>query len=209
MQDPQITRTLVVDTNPFTRKALVTFLDELDICEIVGQADAAPVARELCERMQPDLVALKLPLDSGQGFTLLPEFRKMQRHTQLLVVMDDVREEDVEHARRHSPLALMHSHDVPRELAAALNALLRGEPFASQRVVQRLLTRRPAATAPHPRVPLSDRELEVFTLFRRGPGPKEIADNLGLSVKTIETYLERLREKFRVRTNAELRGLAS
>ncbi len=93
------------------------------------------------------------------------------------------------------------------EIMAAVREVLAGRRYVSSRIARRLeqakLGRREAGddTALSR---LSDRELEVFTLIGRGLGTREIAERLGLSVKTVETYREHLKEKLALGSGAEL-----
>ena len=110
------------------------------------------------------------------------------------------------------------TEDVLTELSVACAAVMRGDLHLSRAVVREMKTgpgappllgsRRVAARAEPPRESLSNREREVFDLIGRGHGCKEIAGRLGISVKTVETHQQRIKDKLGLENCAELRRLA-
>jgi DNA-binding NarL/FixJ family response regulator len=98
-------------------------------------------------------------------------------------------------------------HETSKNVLASIRRVLAGGVYVSDRIVNRMAlrltsSRRPVLTSPVER--LSDRELEIFQLLGQGRSPSEIAGDLNLSLKTVQAYCARAKEKFGVTSLTEL-----
>lgn len=205
-------RVLVVDGVPLTRFALAALTNSHPSLEVCAEAASAPEARQLCAERRPDLALVDLAVPRGDGLVLLRELRKLHPPLRLLVVSE---RDDVQHVRRAlraGATGYVTRLDECREFLEAFECVIRGEVFASHRVSRGLLKE----LAPGERLSsianldrLSDRELHVFRLVGNRLGPTAVAQHLGVSVKTVETYQRRIKEKLDLCSCSELHKRAA
>jgi len=179
---------------------------------VCAETDTASTARELFEQHHPELVITGLALRGGDGIGLIKDFRKSHPASHTLVISKRDDGLVVQRAFRAGARAYLMAGDDTSEILRALDRILLGELYASESVGQRLLENC-AGTVKRTRnsklESLSDRELQVFSLFGRGFGATRIATELHLSVKTIETHQRRIKEKLGLRSAVELSKEAS
>lgn len=181
-------RVLVVDDHPIVREGLVRLLAKAGI-EVVGQAQDGGEGVRLAALLRPQVVLWDLAMPGG-GFRGLANLANAAPEARVLVLtaLDDpllARE-----AARTGAAGFLAKTASPRELVAALNACAQGENA-------------------FPNLPeLTPRERQVLSLLGEGLSNQEIADKLGISVKTVEAHLERLKGKFCCTSTAELRAQA-
>jgi DNA-binding NarL/FixJ family response regulator len=141
------------------------------------------------------------------GLELIKDIRA--QHKRLPVLVFTMHEESVyaERALRAGAQGYLMKQERPERLMEALRTLMRGDYAISSEFTGRILRAmlHPHAQRPLPSVrSLGDRELEVFQLIGQGIGTREIATRLGRSVKTIETYRSRIKEKLELKTATDL-----
>jgi len=198
-------RILVVDDHPLVRSGLCQAITATADLEVCGEADGWHEAMEIMRVTDPDLIVLDLNLKDGSGWTLLEQ---LQAHGQLRpVLVLSVCDEQVYAQRLLKAGARGYlMKDTPIEsVLAAIRKILTGQVALSETMTSLVLE-----NAAHPGLAvssmeqLSTRELQVYEMLGRGLGNMAIADNLGVSHKTIGTYKARLMEKLGYRTTPEL-----
>lgn len=206
-------RVLIVHSSPVTRFGLAILLTESGRFAVCAQTDAAAMARELFEQHQPDLVVTGLTLRGGDGIGLIKDFRKLHPTSRTLVLSKRDDALAMQRAFRAGARAYLMAGDETTEILKALDRILAGELYASASVGQRLLENladgQLKSNDASKVTSLSDRELQIFSLFGRGFGATRLAKELHLSVKTIETHQMRIKEKLGLRSAAELSKEAS
>ena len=204
---PKILSVLVVHHAPVTRFGLTILLKASRGFKVVGETSSAPVARRLFSEIQPDLVILSLTLQHGDGISLLRDFRKMNPSARTLVLTAREDPLSVQRAFRAGACGYVVAQDETREVLYALERIAAGELYASAIVANRFLQMLAAGLVETPRDPcaqLSDRELQVFRLIGSGLGTSRVAKELHLSVKTIETHRQRIKQKLGLIKGMEL-----
>ncbi len=204
---PPAARVLIVDDHPLVRRGLMEMLRSQPGVEVCGEAaDAASTWREL-ERTRPQLVMLDLSIPGSDGLELLKCIRARYPAIRILVVSMHEEHTYAERALRAGALGYVHKHEPPETIIHATHEVLAGRRYVSREVEERLLARlngsapgveRPARDA------LSDRELEVLAMLGEGKTTSQIADELHLSRKTVQSHREHLKQKLRLRNAAEL-----
>ena len=179
---------------------------------VVGQASSAPEALPAIASTKPDIVIVDISLPGRDGIELTKDI-KAQNHATLVLVLS-MHDESLyaERALRAGAAGYVMKNASSDALVQAIRKALSGEIVVGQNLVQRILTRnaageRQAALSPLER--LTNRELEIFRLLGRGRLRREIAQQLRLSVKTIESHQSHMREKLELSTNNQLRQLAA
>jgi two-component system response regulator NreC len=205
---PRVIRVLIVDDHAILRSGLRMLLGAQQDMDVVGEASDGAEAVRLVDELQPDVVLLDLAMPGTSGLDALRLIKRDGSFTRALILSQY---DDESYLRRAleagaSGYVLKRAADV--ELLSAIRAVSRGEVYLEPmltRLVVNDLFRRGDDNAVSVKVPaLSDREREVLQLVALGHTNQQIADQLILSVKTVETYKARVMEKLGVRGRAAL-----
>jgi DNA-binding NarL/FixJ family response regulator len=198
-------RILVVDDHPLMRGGLCQAIAATADLEVCGEADGWHEALEKTRAAAPDLIVLDLNLKDGSGWTLLEQLQARGGLRPVLVL--SVCDEQVYAQRLLKAGARGYlMKDTPIEsVLAAIRKVLTGQ-LALSETMTALVLENVANPGPPPTAmeQLSTREMQVYAMLGRGLSNKTIADNLGVSPKTIGTYKARLMEKLGYRTTPEL-----
>jgi DNA-binding NarL/FixJ family response regulator len=200
-------RILLVDDHPIMVQGLTQLINEQADMEVCGAAPDTARAMQLAGSLNPDLVIVDISLQGADGIHLLKDLKA--RHPGLLTMVLSLHEESLyaERALRAGARGYVMKQAPPVSVMTAIRRVLAGEMCVSDKIAHRILEQ---AMTPHgalaasPVETLSDRELEVFRLIGRGRSTKEIADELHLSIKTVESYRAHIKDKLQIATAAEL-----
>ncbi len=200
-------RILIVDDHPVFRHgigALISAEKDLTVC---GEAESAPAALEAMRRLKPDLAMLDISLQGTNGIELIKLMRAEQ--PRLPVLMLSMHDESLYALRalRAGAKGYVMKAEAPTQVLAALRKVLLGEIYVSPRFSERLVFKAIQSLEGGMGSPvdkLSDRELEVLQLLGKGFGTREIANELHLSVKTIETHRAHIKEKLGFKDAGEM-----
>jgi DNA-binding NarL/FixJ family response regulator len=198
---------LLVDDHPITRRGLRQLVNQQLNLEVCGEADCAEAAEELSRELQPDAAIVDISLHAKSGIELTKTIRHYAPATAVLILTMHDESLYAEESMRAGAQGYLMKTEAPEKLVTALERLLRGDTYFSSRVKQKMLhvlrqrKRRPSDFAIDA---LSAREREVLRLTGDGYTPTEIAEKLGLSRKTIDTYREHLRRKLGIDDSNEL-----
>jgi len=198
---------LIVDDHPLVREGLADLVNKEKDLVVCGQAEDAYQAMEAIRELKPDMAIVDISLKETSGLELIKDI-KIQ-HPGLPVLTLSMHEESVyaERALRAGAKGYIMKREATKKVVTAIRKVLRGQLYLSEKMMTRLVRKfvdgKPeAGTSPIDR--LTDRELEVFSLLGRGNGTRQISEQLHLSVKTIETYRSRIKEKLNLTSASEL-----
>lgn len=209
-KSPTRAKVLVVYRIGFVRAGVLSLIGNSIQFVVCGETDEAPLARELFLRHKPHLVVVGLRLCGADGIQLIKEFRNLNPAAAILALSEHADPFSAQRAFRAGARAYLTIDDAP-ELLRAFDKMLTGHPHVAASVLPLILSNFAAGTK-NSRNPdinnLSDRELEIFSFIGRGVSVSELASELHVSVKTIETHQMRMKEKLALHTAAELRQKA-
>ena len=200
------TKVLIVHGSPVLRFGLARLLRRFRSFRICGQTEDVRAARELFARHRPDLVILGLTLRHGDGVSLIKDLKKSAPRVRIMVLSQRSDVLSLQRSFRAGATGYLAAHEALSEFSRALNEVVAGEIYASP-LVARLVLQIVAGGEMKPTVSeskLSDRELQIFALIGRGLGATRVANELHLSVKTIETHRTRIKQKLGLQSGAEL-----
>jgi DNA-binding NarL/FixJ family response regulator len=204
------TTVLVVHRTDFVRAGVLALIAKSMQFVVCGETDEAPLARELFLRHKPHLVVIGLRLCGADGIQLIKEFRSLNPVAAILALSEHADAFSAQRVFRAGARAYLTIEDAP-ELLKALNEISTGHPYVGSSVLPLILSNF-AAGSKNSRSSdinnLSDRELEIFPFIGRGISVSELATELRVSVKTIETHQMRMKGKLALHTAAELRQKA-
>ena len=203
-------KVLVVHRIGFVRAGVISLIEKSMQFVVCGETDEAPLARELFLRHKPHLVVVGLRLCGADGIQLIKEFRSLNPVAAILALSEHADPFSAQRAFRAGARAYLTIDDAP-ELLRAFDKILTGHPHVAASVLPLILSNFAAGTKNSRNLDinnLSDRELEIFSFIGRGVSVSELASELHVSVKTIETHQMRMKEKLALHTAAELRQKA-
>jgi len=173
---------------------------------VCGEADSAPAALQKIVALKPDVAIIDLSLKGGSGLELIKQLRAQGLNLKVLVF--SMRDEGVyaERALRAGAHGYITKEEGTEKAIAAIRLLMQGKRCLSDRVAERMMDTLVGNTggAEQAIESLSDRELEVLELIGNGLGSREIAQKLHLSIKTIESHREHIKNKLSIDSTAEL-----
>jgi len=201
----------VIDDHAVLRYGLSELISECPDLEMVGQAGSAEEALASFGTAVPDLAVLDITLPGMSGLELIKVLK--DRHPAIQVLVLSMHDESIyaQRAIRAGARGYIMKQQAINEVVEAIRRVLDGDLYLSRAMSRRVLEvafRSDIPVADSPVSTLTDRELEVFRLIGQWKGATEIAHRLKLSVKTVETYQAKLREKLGVRDASQLQNQA-
>lgn len=200
-------RVLLADDHAVLRSGLRLLLTSRNEFEVVGEASSGIETLSLAEKLQPDLILLDLSMPMLGGLDALPALRKLVPSACVLILTMHDDPQYLRQALKHGASGYVLKKAADAELLSAMRAVLRGEvyvhPSMTRVLLEDMLETQPAEQEGEWKS-LSEREQEVLKMVALGHTSAEIAGQLNLSAKTVETYRARGMEKLGLRTRAAL-----
>lgn len=201
------TRILVVDDHPIVRQGLALMINREPDMLVCGEAEEAHSALRAVPELQPDVLIVDISLNGPDGIELVKSVRVRDPRLPILVLSMHDESLYAERALRAGANGYIMKQEATEKVLIAVRRILKGDVYLSDRMSGKMLQQyvRGSSTVRHsPVADLSDRELEVFRLIGEGHGTRQIAEELHLSVKTVETYQAHIKEKLSLRNAREL-----
>ena len=200
---------LIADDHALLRAGLRMLLDAQPDMKVIGDVGSGSDLLKVCAQLNPSLILLDLSMPTLGGLETLPMLNKLVPETRIIILTmhDDVNY--LQGALRTGASGYILKKAVDTELLMAIQTVMRGETYVhsamSEKLLQKIDTHTVAVkTQADPWDSLSDRERDVLRLVALGYTNAEIASELFLSVKTVETYRTRGMEKLNLQTRAQL-----
>jgi DNA-binding NarL/FixJ family response regulator len=200
-------RVFIVDDHPLLRQGLALLINREEDLIVCGEAEEAPAAMRALSQCQPDILIVDISLNGPDGLDLLKSIRNSYPGLPVLILSMHDEATYAERALRARANGYIMKQEATEKVLVAVRRILNGEIYLSDRIANKMLQQYigGASTALQSRLnALSDRELEVFRSIGEGRSTRQIADELHLSVKTVETYQAHLKEKLALRSGREL-----
>ena len=202
-------RVFLVDDHPLVREWLTALINGQIDLTVCGEASDAPQALSEVARVRPDVAIVDISLSGGSGLDLVKDLRVHAPEVRIIVL--SMHEENLyaERVLRAGARGYVMKRESTKKVLAAIRRVLDGgvylsESFAAVMAEKMVGSRVPVQTARSPGELLSDRELEVFRFLGQGRGTPQIAETLGISLKTVQAYCARIKEKLGIANATEL-----
>ena len=197
----------VVDDHPLLRQGLALMIDREPDLMVCGEAEEAQAALKEIAARKPDILIVDISLKGPDGIDLLKNLRAL--YPDLPVLILSMHDESIyaERALRARANGYIMKQEATEKVLVAIRRILAGDIYLSEKMANKLLHQYVSGSARNEQSrlsALSDRELEVFRQIGEGRSTREIAENLHLSIKTVETYQAHIKEKLSLRTGREL-----
>jgi DNA-binding NarL/FixJ family response regulator len=197
----------IVDDHPLVREGLTNLINGQNDLIVCGEARDSTEAIDGIAKERPDVAIIDISLVNESGLELIKHLVK--QFPQVAVIVLSMHDEALyaERALRAGARGYVMKHETSKSVLASIRRVLADGVYVSDRIVNRMAlrltsSRRSIASSPVER--LSDRELEIFQLLGQGRSPSEIARDLKLSLKTVQAYCARAKEKLGVTSLTEL-----
>jgi DNA-binding NarL/FixJ family response regulator len=201
------TKILIVEDHPIFRMGMIDLINQESDMAVCGYADDVPGGRKAIERLKPDMVIVDLSLKNSSGFDLVKEISSHHRDLPVLVL--SMHDESL-HAERclvAGAKGYIMKQETSKSVVKAIRQIMAGHIYISRDITENILSRfqsQPDSFHKSPIHALTDRELEVLQLIGKGFTSGRIAHQLNVSVKTVGTYRERIKEKLCLKHGGEL-----
>jgi two-component system response regulator NreC len=200
------TRILIADDHNVLRAGLAALLAAQEGFEVVGEVADGRSAVELARTLEPDLLLLDISMPGLDGIAATREVRRATPAVKVLILTMHEDEALLREAVEAGASGYVVKRAAESELVNAINAAMRGELYVHPAMTRRLFVR--GAAQPRPRLgaveELTRREVEVLRLIAQGFTNAQVAEKLGLSVRTVETHRSNIMGKLAMTTRAEL-----
>ena len=205
----QKNRIFVVDDHPLVREWLTSLINQQPDLEICGEAENAAQALHGISLSKPQLAIIDISLNAASGLELVKDLCIQHPLVASLVLSMHEEELYAERAMRAGARGYVRKRETSKNILAAIRCVLAGGIYVNEKISSKLLLKflkgQEGVGASQSRIgELSDRELEVFELLGNGRSTSEIAYELHLSLKTVQQYCVRAKEKLGLTTATEL-----
>jgi DNA-binding NarL/FixJ family response regulator len=203
----QKSKVLLVDDHPMVREWLATLINQQADLEVCGEAESAPKAMQIIGTAKPDIAIVDISMEGGSGLELIKNVKAIHPHVQMIVLSMHDEGQYAERALRAGARGYIMKREATKGVLLAIRCVLGGKLYLSDKMTlqmaERFVDGRPKEETSIVEK-LSDRELEVFQLLGRGYTTRQIADELHVSFKTVQSFCARIKEKLNFVNAAEL-----
>ena len=192
-------RIFIVDDHPLVREGLTDLINGQDDLIVCGEAKDSAQAIDEIMKARPDVALIDISLTNESGLELVKQLARQFPQVALIILSMHDETLYAERALRAGARGYVMKHETSKSVLASIRRVLGGGVYVSERINKRIASRLDSSrelvtTSPVER--LSDRELEIFRLLGQGRTTSQIAGDLKLSLKTVQAYCARAKEKF-------------
>jgi DNA-binding NarL/FixJ family response regulator len=200
-------RVLLVDDHPIVRQGVQLLVDSEEGMRVCGTAESPTGALEQIKATKPTIAVVDLSLKDGNGLDLIKDIKI--RYPKVAVLVLSMRDDSfyAERALRAGAMGYITKEEATDRIVEGIRRVLAGEVYLTDSLSAQLLGRmvdKNASLETSPIDELTDRELQVFDMIGQGMATREIAENLKLSVKTVESHREHIKNKLNLTNATEL-----
>ena len=198
---------ILVDDHPLVREWLTNLIHQQPDLMVCGEAETAPAALQTIEATKPDVAIVDISLKDSSGIELIKNIKVS--HPQLAVIVLSMHDERLyaERALRAGARGYIMKRETAKKVITAIRRVLEGKLYLSEQLASLFAEKfvdRSGTSVRSPIEQLSDRELEVFQMLGEGCETRQIAEAMNVSMKTIQAYCARIKEKLGLANATEL-----
>jgi DNA-binding NarL/FixJ family response regulator len=203
----KLIRVAIVDDHPSAREGLRALLEREGGFEVCGEAGDALGAIKMIRQTSPDVAIVDISLENETSLELIRRLKAKNPTIRILVwsMFDDL--VYAERALAAGSMGYINKREATQKIFAAIRKVMDGEVYVSEKLANHMIHRSVGGRPRDGKTPiqtLSDRELEVFRMIGQGMTTAEISRALHLSVKTVETHRQRIKDKLRIEDASKL-----
>jgi DNA-binding NarL/FixJ family response regulator len=198
-------RIFVVDDHPLVRERLAQLIAQQPDLAVCGEAESAPAALAQLAGTAADLAIIDLSLQGSAGLELIKTLQRVQPSLPVLVLSMHDESLYAERVFRAGARGYINKRESAQKVIEAIRRVLEGKLYVSEKAAEILAGRTMRGTIERPSIErLSDRELEVFEKLGQGIGTRQISEEFRVSIKTVQAYCARIKEKLDLGSATEL-----
>ncbi len=201
-------RVYIVDDHEMFREGLRQLIEHDPRLSVCGDAANAADAMRGIRETRPDVVLVDISLSGATGIDLIKSIKEEDSDLPILVVSMHDEMLYAERALRAGAMGYVMKHQPAKTMKAAIHRVLEGHMALSEKmssvVISKFIHGQPEGKPASPVEMLSDRELEVFRMLGQGKGARQIAQDLNLTLATVNSFRNRIKEKLQIKTAPEL-----
>ena len=200
-------RVFVVDDHPIVRQGLTLLINQEADLFVCGEGEEMHSALSAIQAANPDILIVDISLNGPDGLELLKNARITSPRLPVLILSMHDESIYAERALRAGAQGYIMKQEATEKVLVALRRILNHEVYVSDRISNRMLQTyigSPGGRKQSSIADLTDRELEVFRLIGAGHATRQIAEELHISIKTVESYQAHIKEKLALRSGREL-----
>jgi DNA-binding NarL/FixJ family response regulator len=200
-------KVFIVDDHPLVREGLTNLIQQQGDLTVCGESENAPEAFAAIGACRPEVAIVDISLKDSSGIELIKNLKESYPEVAVLVLSMHEEFHYAERALRAGARGYVMKRETTKEVVDAIRRIREGKiylsgPLAEAMAVQFVEGKKLATGSPVEQ--LSDRELEVFDMLGRGLGTRQISESLCISLKTVQAYCARMKEKLNLRSGSEL-----
>lgn len=204
---PAKSRIFLVDDHEMFREGLRQLIEREQDMTVCGDAADAAAALAGIEAAHPDLVIVDISLGGTSGIDLIKAIKN--RYEDLPVLVVSMHEESLysERALRAGAMGYVMKHEPSKTVKTAIRKVLDGDLFLSEKMAGSMVTKMIRGSAEQfssPLEMLSDRELEVFRMLGQGKPVRLIAEEMNVTIPTVNSFRNRIKEKLKLKSSTEV-----
>lgn len=199
-------RIFLVDDHPLVREWLTNLIQQQPDLVVCGETESAPTALSAIASARSDLVIADINLKNSSGIELIKNLKGSYPHLPVLVLSMHEESLYAERAFRAGASGYVNKRETAQKVVEVIRRVLEGKLYVSEKAAE-ILAHKAAGGSAADRSAielLSDRELEVFDKLGKGIGTRQIAEDFHVSVKTVQEYCARIKEKLHLASATEL-----
>ena len=197
-------RLAIADDHPVVREGLKRLISDSPdmqiVCEAVNGWEVVPMLKE----NQIDILLLDISMPGGKFLDTLQRIRTETLGVKVLVLSVHPEESYAFRAHKAGAYGYLTKDQSPEELTAAIRRIYRGRKYISAALAEQLLNENIEGAVETPHKRLSNREYEILCMLGAGKRPKDIADDLSLSPKTVSAHRKNILQKLKLESTSEL-----
>jgi len=200
-------RVFIVDDHTMFREGLRQLIERESTMTVCGDAPNATEALAGIRTSQPDVVLVDISLAGASGLDLIKDIKAEFDELPVLVVSMHDESLYAERALRAGAMGYVMKHEPAKTVKAAIQKVLSGDMYLSEKMSNNVINRLLRGQPDQPKSPiemLSDRELEVFRLLGQGKGVRLIGEELGVTIPTVNSFRNRIKDKLQLKSSTEV-----
>jgi DNA-binding NarL/FixJ family response regulator len=199
-----IIKIVIADDHAFLREGIKKTLHDESDMKIIGEASNAADALKMIKELEPDLAIIDISMPGKSGLDVLKDLKPLKKKFRILILSMHPEDRFAIRALKAGAAGYLTKESAPDELVKAIRTVLTGRKYVSKALAEKLVDILSDDPDKLPHEQLSDREYDVFIKIASGMKATEIAEQLSISVHTVNTYRARILEKLNMNSNVEL-----
>lgn len=206
MSKPKV-KIFLVDDHPLVREWLTNLIHQQPDLQVCGEAESPAEALDGIAKANPDVAVVDISLKDGSGLELIKDLRAVRPSVAVVVLSMHSESLYAERALRAGARGYVMKRETAKKVIVAIRQVLDGKLYLSEQLQASFAEKFVGGDVTSAKLSvdlLSDRELEVFQLLGQGYETRQIADSLHISMKTVQAFCARIKEKLKLASATEL-----